>query len=170
MTQDKILIDIFQSKKDIYIEAAKLMFGWELDKKDPRRSERMKPTVLGAFYGLSAFGMKRQYDIPVEEGEELLDAFFDVFKGVKRWIDKQQKIRGYVETLYGRKFWLNPYLGSGKSERNAINSPIQGTAGDMVKIAMYRIQDWYGWDKMLIVNTCQKVHFPGRNFGDQRIK
>ena len=52
-SQDKVLIDIFKQDKDVYIESGKLMFGWELTEKDPRRSERMKPTVLGAFYGLS---------------------------------------------------------------------------------------------------------------------
>jgi DNA polymerase-1 len=151
-SQDEVLIDIFRSKHDVYIESGRLMFGWELTKKDPRRSLRMKPTVLGAFYGLTAWGMKREYDIPVEEGEELLYAFFNVFKGVKEWIDKQQKKHDHVETLYGRKYWLNPYLDFGKSDRNSINSPIQGSAADMLKIAGYRIQDWYGWDKKLIVN------------------
>ena len=72
--------------------------------------------------------------------------------GVDEWIKKQHKIVDYVETLYGRKFWLNPHLTSGKSERNSVNSPIQGTSGDMLKIAGYRIQEWYGWDSKPIVN------------------
>jgi len=151
-SQDPLLIGIFKEDKDIYIESARLMFGWELTKKDPRRSNRMKPVVLGAFYGLSPYGMKQKYDIPQEEGEELLDAFFNTFEGVREWISRQHKRRDYVETLYGRKFWLNPYLTSGKSERNSINSPIQGTAGDMLKLAGYRIQEWYGWDSKPIVN------------------
>jgi len=151
-SQDPVLVNIFKNDLDIYIESARLMFGWELTKKDSRRSSRMKPTVLGAFYGLSAFGLEREYDIPRDEGEELLEAFFNVFQGVKEWIDKQQKKKSYVETLYGRKFWLNPYLGGGKSERNAINSPIQGSSAEMLKIAGYRIQDWYGWDSKPIVN------------------
>jgi len=150
-SQDELLIDIFKSKKDVYIESAKLMFNWEITKKDPRRNERIKPTVLGAFYGLSKYGLLREYGIPLEEGEELLEAFFNTFSGVRDWIKKQQKQKKYVETLYGRKFWLNPYLSYGKSERNTINSPIQGTAADMMKLAEYEILEWYGW-KEIVVN------------------
>lgn len=151
-TQDPLLIQIFQERKDLYIEAAKLMFGWEIDKKDPRRNSRMKPVVLGAFYGLSEWGLEREYGIPRDEGKKLLNTFFETFPKVHDWIKKQQRKTDYVETALGRKFWLNPYLDSGKALRNSINSPIQGTASDMIKRAGLRIQDWYGWEHKIVVN------------------
>lgn len=137
LSQDERLIDIFVQKKDIYIEAARMMFGWELTKKDPRRASRMKPTVLGACYGLTEHGMEEQYGIPKDEGKELLAAFFSVFPQLKDWIDEQQSGHEYVTTIMGRKFWLNSY--QDKSNRNAINSPVQGSAGDALKIAGYRL-------------------------------
>lgn len=139
LSQDEKLIEIFKEKKDVYIEAARLMFGWELDKKDPRRALRMKPTVLGASYGLTEFGMEKKYEVPKEEGKKLLDTFFHTFSGMREWKEKQQKIKTYVETIYGRKFWLNPY--SRGSENNALNSPVQGSGGDGIKLAGYYFQD-----------------------------
>lgn len=136
LSQDRKLIQIFKDKKDIYIESAREMFGWDLTRTDPRRNKRMKPTVLGACYGLTEFGMEIQYGIPREEGKELLEAFFSTFTGLRDWIEEQQTGKEYVTTILGRKYWLNPY--QDKSNRNAINSPVQGSAGDALKIAAYR--------------------------------
>ena len=152
-SQDPLLLEIFRAKKDIYIESAKLMFNWSLTKKDSRRNDIMKPTVLGASYGLTGYGMEINYGIPKEEGQEYLDLFFSVFEGADTWIKNQKKKKEYVKTVYGRKFHLNPYLSAGKSDRNSINSQIQGSASDMIKIAMYRTPDYYDWSKKLIVNT-----------------
>lgn len=104
LSKDEKLIQIFKDKLDVYIESARLMFGWELDRKDPRRKDRMKPTVLGASYGLTEYGMEKKYGIPKEEGRELLDTFFDTFQGMRDWKESQQKIKDVVTTIYGRKF------------------------------------------------------------------
>lgn len=144
LSGDEKLIDIFKRKKDVYIEAAKLMFDWDLTKKDPRRSERMKPTVLGASYGLTEYGMEQKYGVPKDEGALLLDKFFETFTGMREWKKKQQKSKGYVQTIYGRKFWLNPYM-EGHSDNNALNSPVQGSAADALKIAAYRFLNEWGW-------------------------
>ena len=142
-TQDEQLIQIFKDKKDVYIESARLMFGWILDKKDPRRKERMKPTVLGASYGLTEYGMEKKYNIPKEEGRELLGAFFNTFVGAKEYKKKQSQQREYVQTIYGRKYWLNVYQKG--FENNSLNSPTQGSAADAMKIAgaefMDRVKD-----------------------------
>lgn len=132
-SQDEKLIQIFKDGKDVYIEAARLMFGWELDKKDPRRKERMKPTVLGASYGLTEYGMEKKYDIPRDEGKELLDTFFDTFEGAAEYKKTQTRIKDFVTTIYGRKFWLDVYQKG--YENNALNSPTQGSAGDAMKLA-----------------------------------
>lgn len=133
LSQDEKLIQIFKEHKDVYIEAARLMFGWELDKKDPRRKERMKPTVLGACYGLTEYGMENKYEIPKDEGKELLDTFFDTFEGAAEYKRKQQRIRDHVDTIRGRKFWLNVYQKG--YENNSLNSPVQGSAADAMKLA-----------------------------------
>lgn len=129
---------IFRDKKDIYIYFAKEGFGWDLDKKDPRRSKRMKPTVLGAIFGLTKYGLLQKDQIPLEEGDELLNAFWKVFKRSKEYKDEIQKTHDYVQTVYGRKYWLNPYQFG--YQNNCLNSPIQGTAADITKISGYKFQ------------------------------
>lgn len=132
-SQDELLLKIFRDKKDVYLEAGRLMFGWEMDKKDPRRKERMKPTVLGAAYGLTEYGMEKKYGIPKEEGKKLMDVFFSTFEGAARYKKEQLAKTSYVQTIYGRKFWLNIY--ERNYENNALNSPTQGSAADAMKIA-----------------------------------
>lgn len=139
LADDEKMKQIFNDKKDVYIESARYMFGWELDKKDPRRKTRMKPTVLGASYGLTEYGMEKKYGIPKDEGKELLDTFFDTFPGFAKWKEEQQKIKDVVTTIYGRKYWINPYEKG--SENNALNSPVQGSGGDGLKIAGARFRD-----------------------------
>ena len=139
LSKDEQLLEIFKANKDVYIESARLMFGWELDKKDPRRKERMKPTVLGASYGLTEFGMEKKYGVPKDEGKELLETFFETFEGAAEYKKKQTRIKTYVETIYGRKFWLNVYQKG--YENNALNSPVQGSAGDAMKIAGSRFRE-----------------------------
>ena len=129
---------IFRDEKDIYIYFAKEGFGWDIDKKDPRRSKRMKPTVLGAIFGLTKFGLLQKDQIPLDEGEELLNAFWKVFKRSKEYKDEIQQTRDYVQTVYGRKYWLNPYQFG--YQNNCLNSPVQGTAADITKISGYKFQ------------------------------
>lgn len=143
LSQDEKLIEIFNSGKDVYIEACRLMFGREITKKDPFRNERMKPTVLGASYGLTEYGMEQKYQVPLEEGAELLDTFFQTFEGMAAWKKSQQHIHDKVQTIYGRTYWLNPYAKG--SENNALNSPVQGSAGDAIKIAAVRFLEKWGW-------------------------
>lgn len=152
LSQDEKMIEIFKSRKDIYTEAAKLMFGWKLSKNDPRRRERMKPTVLGASYGLTEYGMELKYQIPKDEGRKLLQVFFETFEGMAQFRDNQHRVKTYVQTIYGRKYWLNPYQKG--SENNALNSPVQGSAADALKIATYRFLNKWGWRDVnsIIVN------------------
>lgn len=136
--QDELLIDIFRNKKDIYLSSAKLMFGWDMEKSDPRRNSRMKPTVLGAIFGLTAKGMQEKDQVPEKEGEEYLNAFWKAYPQSAEYRDRIKKSKSYVETIYGRKYWLNPYQWG--YENNCLNSPVQGSAADIIKIAGYRFQ------------------------------
>lgn len=129
---------IFKDKKDLYIYFAKEGFGWDITKKDPRRNSRMKPTVLGAIFGLTQYGLQRKDQIPLEEGEELLNAFWKVFSRSNEYKQEIQQTRDYVQTVYGRKYWLNTYQFG--YENNCLNSPVQGTAADITKISGYRFQ------------------------------
>jgi len=143
LSNDEKLIEIFRARKDVYIESARFMFGWEMDKKDPRRSGRMKPTVLGASYGLTEYGMEKKYGVPRDEGKMYLDTFFETFEGMAEYKRVQTRKKDFVTTIYGRKFWLNVYQKG--YENNALNSPVQGSAGDAMKIAgaefNHRIKD-----------------------------
>lgn len=139
LAEDTDMQKIFKDKRDIYIDFAKLGFGWEITKDDERRQKRMKPTVLGAIFGLTEHGLLRKDQIPLEEGKELLHAFWNVaFPQSKEYADQIRKTKDYVQTIYGRKYWLNPYQFG--YENNCLNSPVQGSAADITKISGYRFQ------------------------------
>ena len=135
---DEDMQAIFREKKDIYLYFAKEGFGWEMEKSDPRRKTRMKPTVLGAIFGLTKYGLLQKDQIPLEEGEDLLNAFWKVFSRSNEYKEEISKTRDYVQTVYGRKYWINPYQFG--HENNCLNSPVQGTAADITKISGYRFQ------------------------------
>ncbi len=139
LAEDTDMQQIFKDKRDIYIDFAKLGFGWEITKDDERRQKRMKPTVLGAIFGLTEHGLLRKDQIPLEEGKELLHAFWNVaFPQSREYADQIRKTKDYVQTIYGRKYWLNPYQFG--YENNCLNSPVQGSAADITKISGYRFQ------------------------------
>jgi DNA polymerase I-like protein with 3'-5' exonuclease and polymerase domains len=139
IAQDDDMIQLFKDKLDIYLYFALKGFGWDMPKSDPRRKERMKPTVLGAIFGLTKYGLLQKDQIPLEEGEDLLNTFWNVvFPQSKEYADEIRKTRDYVQTVYGRKYWINPYQNG--HENNCLNSPVQGTAADIIKISGYCFQ------------------------------
>jgi len=143
LSQDPLLLKATQGN-DIYIETAKIRFGEDITKNDPRRKQ-MKAVFLGLDYGLSEFGLAEKEGILVEDAIAIIDQFFKTFKVLKRWMDKQKKEKNCVRTVCGRKVYLNPY--NSQCERNALNAPIQGTArGDMKKKALGRIHSQWNFD------------------------
>src|SRR5690606_28601293 len=121
---------------------------------DMRR--KAKTANFGIIYGITPFGLSQRLTIPRTEAKEIIDEYFETFSGVKKYMDESiEKARehGYVETLYGRKRYL-PDISSrnatvrGFAERNAINAPIQGSAADIIKVAMVRIFNRLEKDKM----------------------
>jgi len=133
LSQDQKMIDIFNSGRDIYVEAYYEMEGERITNDDPRRDDT-KPVVLGAGYGLSPYGYAQRYDVTEDEAEEKLGKFFRAFPDVKNWTYIQESKHGYVETVIGRKFHLNPY--SYQVKRHARNGPIQGSAVDQLKMSL----------------------------------
>ena len=147
MSQDEHLLHAFRSGQDIHAATAARIFKKPIEEitKDQRR--KAKTANFGIIYGISAFGLAQQLDCPRAEARQLIDDYFAAFPGVIRYIERQKEIarqRGYTETLFGRKRYLPDILSNNATvrsfaERNAVNAPIQGTAADIIKIAMVAI-------------------------------
>ena len=147
LSQDPNMIEAFNSGEDIHAATAAKIYKIPISEvtKDMRR--KAKTANFGIIYGISVFGLSSRLSIPRSEAKELIDGYFDTYPKVKEYMDNSIKIaqeKGYVETLLGRKRYL-PDINSrnatvrGYAERNAINAPIQGSAADIIKIAMDRI-------------------------------
>jgi DNA polymerase-1 len=148
MSKDKAMIEAFQSGQDIHATTAAAIYDVLLSEvtKDQRR--HAKAINFGLIYGMSAFGLSRTTDLTLGESENFVKDYFEHFPGVKQYLDGIRVLaarQGYVETLYGRKRYFpnlaNPVNAAlrNREEREAINAPIQGTAADILKIAMIRL-------------------------------
>ncbi|MBR4263199.1 MAG: DNA polymerase I [Paludibacteraceae bacterium] len=146
-SQDEHLIAAFRNGQDIHAATAAKIFGIPIDQvtKDQRR--QAKTANFGIIYGISAFGLAQQLDCSRTEAKQLIDDYFAAFPRVIEYIESQKELarqRGYAETLFGRKRYLpdiNSHNATVRSfaERNAVNAPIQGTAADIIKMAMVSI-------------------------------
>lgn len=147
MSKDEHLLQAFRSGQDIHAATAARIYKQPIESitKDQRR--KAKTANFGIIYGISAFGLAQQLDCPRSEAKQLIDDYFAAFPGVIRYIESQKEIarqKGYAETLFGRKRYL-PDINSQNAtvrsfaERNAVNAPIQGTAADIIKMAMVAI-------------------------------
>ena len=146
MSQDENLIAIFHSGKDIYVAVAEIAFHEIIDKKSKRRGE-IKALVLGIFYGKTKWGLADDLKITLDEAQGMINDFYKAFPKVKSvYVDGMEKFakdNEYVLSMSGSKLWVNIY--SGQWKRNAVNSPIQGTAAEMVKLAVSRFEkEWDG--------------------------
>ncbi len=147
-SKDEHLINAFKRGEDIHRATAAKIFKVSLEEVIPDMRRKAKTANFGIIYGISAFGLAERLNIPRKEAKEIIDGYFENFPGVREFMDKSIKVareKGYVETLFGRRRYL-PDINSrngivrGIAERNAINAPIQGTAADIIKMAMVSIQ------------------------------
>ena len=146
-SQDPHLVQAFLSGQDIHAATAAKIFNVPIDQvtKDQRR--QAKTANFGIIYGISAFGLAQQLDCSRAEAKALIDGYFAAFPGVIDYIERQKQLareQGYAVTLFGRKRYLPDILSHNATvrsfaERNAVNSPIQGTAADIIKMAMVTI-------------------------------
>ena len=146
-SQDPHLVQAFISGQDIHAATAAKIFNVSIDNvtKDQRR--QAKTANFGIIYGISAFGLAQQLDCSRAEAKALIDGYFTAFPGVIDYIERQKQLareQGYAVTLFGRKRYLPDILSHNATvrsfaERNAVNSPIQGTAADIIKMAMVTI-------------------------------
>ncbi|MDB5974602.1 MAG: polymerase, partial [Nevskia sp.] len=146
---DARLQDAFAKGLDIHQATAAEVFGIPLEEVGEQR-RAAKAINFGLIYGMSAFGLARQLGIGRGEAQDYIDRFFARYPGVKQFMDntrEQAKTRGYVETLYGRRLYLPNILSRNAAqrqyaERTAINAPLQGTAADLIKLAMIDVAGW----------------------------
>jgi len=149
LSGDKSMLDAFNAGEDIHASTASKIYKIPLEEvtKDMRR--KAKTANFGIIYGISTFGLAERLNIPRAEAKELIDGYFETYPDVKKYMDNSiEKARenGYVETIFHRKRFL-PDINSrnavvrGYAERNAINAPIQGSAADIIKVAMVNIHN-----------------------------
>jgi DNA polymerase-1 len=165
LSKDANMLEAFNSGQDIHTATAAKIFKIPLEEVTSDMRRKAKTANFGIIYGISAFGLSDRLGISRTEAKELIDGYFATYPDVKKYMDasiQRAKEMGYVETLLGRKRFL-PDINSqnsivrGFAERNAINAPIQGTAADIIKIAMVRIQKRLKAEKLQAKMTMQ-VH------------
>ena len=149
LSEDKNMIDAFLSGYDIHAATAAKIY--KIDIKDVTSDMRRKAKTanFGIIYGISIFGLAERMNVDRKEAKELIDGYFETYPQVREYMDKSIQVareQGYVETIFHRKRFL-PDINSrnatvrGYAERNAINAPIQGSAADIIKVAMARIYE-----------------------------
>ena len=149
-SQDKEMIKAFKEGQDIHQLTASKVFNVSLSSVDGTMRRKAKEVNFGIIYGISPFGLSQNLQISRAEAKEIIDAYFNKFSDVKNYIDNaiiKARKKKYVETLLGRRRYLRDidsrnFTLRSFSERNAINSPIQGSAADIIKLAMIEISKW----------------------------
>ena len=150
LSQDKGLTDAFSQGLDVHQATASEVFGVSLEEVSIDQRRSAKAINFGLMYGMSAFGLARQLHIGRKEAQEYIDLYFDRYPGVKTYMDNIRSNAaesGFVETLYGRRLYLPEIRSSNgmrrqAAERTAINAPMQGTAADIIKLAMIEVDHW----------------------------
>lgn len=155
-SKDQTMIDAFRNKRDIHTTTAAKVFKVGLDKVTPDMRRKAKEVNFGILYGSTAFGLAQNLRISKTEASEIIDSYFKEFPGIKRYMDDSinfAREKEYVETILGRRRYLRDINSRnittrGFAERNAINAPIQGSAADIIKIAMVHIHRWLQKEKL----------------------
>ena len=147
LSQDTEMIKVFREGKDLHAATAANIYKKPIEEVTRDERTKSKRANFGIIYGITVFGLAERLDIPRDEAKMLIDGYFDTFPQVHDYMEKSKEVarqKGYVTTLFGRRRYL-PDINShnatvrGFAERNAINAPIQGTAADIIKVAMIRI-------------------------------
>ncbi|HHJ10307.1 MAG TPA: DNA polymerase I [Bacteroidetes bacterium] len=148
LSEDESMIRAFLNNQDIHAATAAKIYNVPLEEVTREMRSHAKTANFGIIYGISSFGLAQRLDISRTKAKELIDGYFKSFPGVKRYMNvsiQKARERGYAETIMGRRRYLRD-INSGNSfirsmaERNAINTPIQGSAADIIKLAMIRVQ------------------------------
>lgn len=155
LSQDAGLLKAFKDGLDVHKATAAEVFGVPLDQVETHQRRSAKAINFGLIYGMSAFGLAKQLDIDRGAAQGYINLYFDRYPGVKNYMNETRELareQGYIETLFGRRLYLpdiNAKNGQRRqyAERTAINAPMQGTAADIIKLAMLSVDDWLQVDK-----------------------
>ena len=154
--KDEIMIEAFRNKRDIHTTTAAKVFKVDLAQVSPDMRRKAKEVNFGILYGSTAFGLSQNLNISRTEAAEIIESYFKEFSAIKRYMDdaiNAAREKEYVETILGRRRYLRDINSRnvttrGFAERNAINAPIQGSAADIIKIAMVNIHRWLQKEKL----------------------
>ena len=149
MSGDEKLIEAYQQAEDIHRLTASQVFHVPIDEVTPQQRRNAKAVNFGIVYGISSFGLSQDLSISTKEAKEYIERYFETYPGIKSYLDglvEHAKEEGYVTTMYGRRrpvpeLKSSNFMQRSFGERVAMNSPIQGTAADIIKIAMNRVHD-----------------------------
>tara|TARA_Y100001935_G_scaffold255580_1_gene269664 strand:+ start:4089 stop:6746 length:2658 start_codon:yes stop_codon:yes gene_type:complete len=181
-SKDPIMLDSFRNNEDIHKRTASEIFGVEISDVDNQMRRRAKTINFGLLYGMSSFGLSNQLEVSRSEADIFLNNYFERYAAVKKFmtnIVEQAKKDKFVKTLYNRKIHVpnieaSNYMMRQGSERAAINGPLQGSAADIIKIAMINIQNWINKSKSnirMILQVHDELIFEvPDHFSDEDIK
>lgn len=170
LSQDRNMIDAFLSGYDIHAATAAKVYKTGIHEVSREQRGKAKTANFGIIYGISVFGLAERMNVERKEAKELIDGYFETYPQVKEYMDKSIEVareKGYVETIFNRKRFL-PDINShnavvrGYAERNAINAPIQGSAADIIKVAMIRIYERFrkeGIQAKMILQVHDELNF-----------
>ena len=152
LAQDEGLLYAFRHNMDVHRATAAEVFGVELEQVSADQRRSAKAINFGLIYGMSAFGLAKQIGCDRKQAQDYIDRYFHRYPGVLAYMERTREhasVQGYVETLFGRRLYLPEIRSSNQglrkaAERTAINAPMQGTAADIMKRAMVRVDDWLG--------------------------
>ena len=170
LSGDEQMIKVFREGKDLHAATAANIYKKPIEEVTRDERTKSKRANFGIIYGITVFGLAERLDIPRDEAKMLIDGYFDTFPQVHQYMEESKEIarkQGYVTTLFGRRRYL-PDINSANSvvrgfaERNAINAPIQGTAADIIKVAMIRIFNRFkkeGIQSKMILQVHDELNF-----------
>lgn len=164
LSDDAGLLSAFEKGLDVHRATAAEVFGVSLDRVTPEMRRSAKAINFGLIYGMSAFGLAKQLHVGRNEAQQYIDRYFERYPGVQRYMNSIRALaheQGYVETLFGRRLYLPDINAKNKNlqlgaERTAINAPMQGSAADIIKMAMINVQAWLdatGLDARIIMQV-----------------
>ena len=156
IAEDENLLAAFREGKDVHQATAAEIFGVPLDEVNSEQRRYAKVINFGLIYGMSAFGLAGNLGIERAAAQNYIAKYFDRYPGVAQYMERtrlEARENGYVETVFGRRLWLPEIKGSNGprrqgAERAAINAPMQGTAADLIKLAMIAVEDWLEQEKL----------------------
>ncbi|SKA47205.1 DNA polymerase I [Photobacterium toruni] len=166
LSGDQALLDAFRHGKDIHAATAAEILGLAIDDVSTEQRRRAKAINFGLIYGMSAFGLAKQLDMGRNEAQDYMNVYFERYPGVLEYMESTRNSAaevGYVETLFGRRLYLPDIkarngLRRKAAERAAINAPMQGTAADIIKLAMIAVDEWVQQQPQGQVSLLMQVH------------